>query len=435
MIVPPNEYLKQNEYDIFIREGDSTLNKFSTFTDVEWIATYYKPKPTNNTIFEYFMITMKLLIDHLNSLKTIRGCIMQYLDDDDNEYKDFTELNKTKQIYTIPGTSLVYYNTVILGNRNFDVTNDIAITPQTTMVCDVLYIYRVMIQLSSFDTVSKNIEILDRYKENKLISDILETIEESELFFIEYSYKVVKNMFNAYNSDPRNSNYLFDSSNDVQKLKAYFFLIFYKLINYMNVYISRKRKISTTMLKYALPFAVRHYNSDLYFKIKDLVKKIFLPKFQNRSNEEIDKIVVSIIQNIVSDDNTKEVYMYKNIQKEHNKLLNSILSNPNLKEVRFGDPLYSVSSYFQYFETQNLEHQPDWLVKNNIDEKSSKFDLTNDDIMFEFRSFYEHAFLYLFLTGNDEVRENLLQNQHLTFNMKTIKSYINFIGIQGTNKN
>ena len=71
--IPDNEYLKQNEYDIKIREPDLSLKNCSTFTDVEWIITYYKPEISDNIILNSFFKSMVLLRDHLKNLIKIHN--------------------------------------------------------------------------------------------------------------------------------------------------------------------------------------------------------------------------------------------------------------------------------------------------------------------------------------------------------------------------
>ena len=63
---------------------------------------------------------------------------------------------------------------------------------------------------------------------------------------------------------------------------------------------------------------------------------------------------------------------------------------------------------------------------HNIDEKSTKFDLSNDIIIIEFRDFPNYCYLNLFLTSNDQIRNEILQNNIGTLNMKIIDDYVKF---------
>lgn len=64
--LPKNDYLTQKEYSIKIREPDTKLYNCSSFTDVEWISTFYKPNLSKNVILNYFFSTIKYLKEHLH---------------------------------------------------------------------------------------------------------------------------------------------------------------------------------------------------------------------------------------------------------------------------------------------------------------------------------------------------------------------------------
>lgn len=109
--IPKNTYLKQTTYDIKIREPDTELHNCSSFTDVEWIITYYKPQMSKNIILNTFYNSMILLRHHLSELVTIQNSQFYYLNEE-NEYVKF-ENTKINQTYVLPGTSLLYFNSSI----------------------------------------------------------------------------------------------------------------------------------------------------------------------------------------------------------------------------------------------------------------------------------------------------------------------------------
>ena len=87
--------------------------------------------------------------------------------------------------------------------------------------------------------------------------------------------------------------------------------------------------------------------------------------------------------------------------------------------------MLSITSYFSHFEKQELEEEArDWLVLNNIDEKSTKFELNNDTIIIEFRDFPNYCYLNLFIDGNDELRREIVKNNIGTLNMQIVDDYI-----------
>jgi hypothetical protein len=63
----------------------------------------------------------------------------------------------------------------------------------------------------------------------------------------------------------------------------------------------------------------------------------------------------------------------------------------------------------------------DWLVKKSIDEKSTKFDLSDDNIIVEFRDFPTYCYLELFASGSEEQRQELLKLNIGTLNMKIVE--------------
>lgn len=432
LVVPPNQYLTQPNYDILIKESDTGYNKYSTLTDVEWIATYYKPTTGKNIIFDYFLKTMETLQDHLNKLVPIRGTILQYLDEDNN-YVDFKELSKTKVSYVLPDTSLVYYCPEE-KNRTYNVKNDLIITPQTTVVCEIQYVYRVMKKLASYDTISspQNLSILTKYLNsgNEDFKELYKTISDSnnaDIYQLNESQNIVKTMFELYNQNPKNSRFGFNNeSPEVQMLKSYFFLVIYKLYIYLNTYLLFLQNDPLTMFKYAFAFVIRHDNFVLYSKIKALIKTIFASQFMNKNDQLIDRVVRLIIKKLTQ--NTEMIYSTDLAKSKHEELVNSVDNNPELREKHYGDPLYSIPEYFEYFETKKDDGEvPDWLVNNGIDEKSSKFELMDDNIMMEFRGFFYHVYIYLFVTGNDEIRNQLIKHPSIYFYMRTINEYLKYI--------
>jgi hypothetical protein len=85
-----------------------------------------------------------------------------------------------------------------------------------------------------------------------------------------------------------------------------------------------------------------------------------------------------------------------------------------------GNPLISIKGYFKYFDKFN----DDWLVTNEIDEKSTKFELKDHVIIIEFRDFPFYSYLELFIIGDEEVKKEILKNNVGTLNMKILNSFI-----------
>lgn len=429
--LPKNEYLKQSTYNIKIREPDLELHNCSSFTDVEWILTYYKPEISKNVILNTFYKSMNLLREHLKNLKTIKNTKLYYLNHE-NKYVYF-ENAKINQVYVLPGTSLVYYNNSVYAIKNYDINENLKIVVQMTFSCDILYVFRIMKKLLSIEYTSKQLEIVKKNleKSNKNIDNINEMIEQTmknesfDLDALNNSLEIVKKIFKIYNSDKENSKYLFVSdNNNIKKIKMYFFLIMYKLYIYLNSYLQNNE----SLFKKSLSFAVRHNNYYLYLEAKKIIRQIFATEFKEKDEKYINDKIVEIISNIVKPiSKIKEVYfLIYNFKytRDRKKDLNKILQeNP---EILFGNPLYSISSYFAHFENghENEDEKRDWLVSNNIDEKSTKFELNNDTIIIEFRDFPSYCYLNLLINGDDNIREEILKNNVGTLNMKIVNDYM-----------
>ena len=430
--IPQNEYLKQTEYDIMIREPDLELHNCSSFTDVEWITTFYKPEQSKNIILNTFFKSILLLKQHLSELKTIPNSIFNYL----NEQNEYVAYDKTKinQTYVLPGTSLVYYNNSSYNIPNYNIMTDLKFVVQMTFSCNILYVFRLMKKLLSIEYSSKELGIVSNYVEkmgdNKSIQNINQMIQQMtknesfDMDAIDNALEIVKQIFKSYNSNSENKEFLLpDNNEDVHKIKMYFFLIIYKLFIYLNSYVENSDTNENNLFKKNLSFAVRHNNYVLYLEMKKCIQKIFGGKVDN---EKIIQIINSLVKNITSNRVTYNlIYKFKYIRDKKKELHKSIEENPEEREEHIGNPLLSITSYFSHFEKQEQEEDTrDWLVLNNIDEKSTKFELNDDTIIIEFRDFPSYCYLNLFLGGNDELRQEILKNNIGTLNMKIVDDYM-----------
>jgi hypothetical protein len=316
-----------------------------------------------------------------------------------------------------------------------------------------------MKKMLSIEYSAAELEIVSRYveemKDNKSIQNINEMIQQAtqnenfDADAIDKSIEIVKRMFKSYNSNAENSEYLFSQDNDenTNKIKMYFFLIIYKLYVYLNSYVENTDTDKNNLFKKNLSFAIRHSNYFLYLEIKNKLRKIFASQFEGKDdtyiNDKIADIINKIVKNIGTDKVTHNlIYSFKYIRDKRRELFKSIEENPEEKEEHLGDPVLSISSYFAHFEQPQKQEQEeeeeeeqeeeqeevienrDWLVLNNIDEKSTKFELNNDTIIIEFRDFPNFCYLNLFITSNEELRKEILKNNIGTLNMKIVDDYM-----------
>jgi hypothetical protein len=188
------------------------------------------------------------------------------------------------------------------------------------------------------------------------------------------------------------------------------FLIIYKLFTYLNSYVKNEGE-EANLLKYWLPFAVRHYNYNLFLELKKVIKNAFNTDDTNAS---------TIINQILDDKILNIMYDSPAIKNKKTKLNIEVKNDADLQSKYYGDPLFSIKSYFEYFDKFNA----DWLEANGVDEKSTKFDLKNDVIIIEFRDFPLYTYLELFSLGNDEIKNEIIKNDVGVFNMRILNHFV-----------
>lgn len=397
--VPKTPLLSQTEYDIYFIENSEDLINCSTFTDTEFIATYYNPNKTSNTIMDYLEKTTQHIKTHLTSLKTITNTKLLYRNEDTDEYS--IHEREIDDIYVLPGTTLVYMNMKdkFSTNKKYDIKDDMTSVIQMTFACDITQVYKLMTQMTTYLSIPQHID--------------KETVPEHIMDYIKINYDTVfltrimditKTLLSKYNEDARNKNHqLIDTNNNtnITKLKMYLFLIIFKVYRYVNDVFGTKELLKDTLI-----FAVRHTNYILYKEMKKIVANIFNEKLAQKTEEKQDQIIQKIIKRLVSYDISALLYVSPKIIEYRNNIIEDE-DNSNS-----GDPAHSLSGYFEYFETSEIdeyddENKHDWLVENNIDVKSSKFDLENDTVIIENRTFPRMLMAELFLSGDETIRKYL----------------------------
>jgi hypothetical protein len=416
--IPHNQYLTQSDYDIKFRMDTSEkgkLRNFSSFTDTEFIATYYKPLQSSNIIKHYLFKSVRELHDHLAKLETINNSKM-ILKNHDEEIEIPKSIN---QLYVLPDTSLVYFNASLNNIQNYNIREDLDVVIQMTFSCNIMYCYRIMKQLLAIIDVKKYQNQFNQYSKNdttnKNIQRILEKLDGVEHnsdyddYAINTSMNIVNSLFNNYNNMYKT--YTFNNESATTKIiKSYMFLIIYKLFIYLNSYVKNIDKPGN-LLKYWLSFAPRHYNYNLFLELKKIIKNAF-----NIDDSEVSRIISQLLDEKI----LKDLYVYPIIKNKKLKLNVDVKNDPSLQSTYYGDPLFSIKSYFEYFDKYNA----DWLEANSIDEKSTKFDLKNDVIIIEFRDFPLYTYLELFSMADDKIKNEIIKNIVGVFNMRTLNYFI-----------
>lgn len=406
--VPKNRYLKQNEYDIQFKDSDfeatSAYKNCMEFSHTEYIATYFNPIKSNDIIKTYLFKTIQILNSHLKNLVMINGYL--YIKNSSGEFEAYENLLNI--IYYLPNTNLLYLNSSTrISNKNYKITDDLSFVPQMTFSCNIVNIYNIMINLHNLDWIkyqkyTKEIrQFYDKYKDNVNFRNMLFSIKNykdeknKDIFDIQKSYEITQEIVNSSIL----KNYI-KNEYDLEIIKSYLFLIIYKIYIYLNVYIENK-----SLMKYYLVFAVRHNNYILFNEIKNLIKKA-LPKSS-------DNEIIEIISSLLNENILNKLYYTEFIKSKREE------EHDFAEDENYGDPYYSIKNYFDFFD----EHNEDWFIDSGIDEGSTKFDLIDNNIIVEFRSFPEYLYIEIFFTGDDIVKEMVIQKQVGSFKLKTINLY------------
>jgi hypothetical protein len=414
--MPSNQYLTQPDYAIKFRTNTSETSKlrnFSSFTDTEFIATYYNPVKSSNIIKEYLFKSVRELRDHLDKLVTINNSKMTFKNHDEE-----IEIPKSiNQSYVLPNTTLVYFNASLNNIQNYNIKEDLDVVIQMTFSCNIIYCYRIMKQLLSLiniDNYEKQFNIYSNLN-NKNIQQLSKKVNaiKNNTDYYEYvitrSMNIVNSLFTNYNNLYKT--YPFDNDNNTTRMiKSYMFLIIYKLFTYLNSYVKNEGE-EANLLKYWLPFAVRHYNYTLFLELKKLINNAFKTDDANTR---------TIINQLLDDKILNSMYDSPAIKNKKSKLNIEAKNDVTLQSKYYGDPLFSIKSYFDYFDKSGA----DWLEANGVDEKSTKFDLKNDVIIIEFRDFPFYTYLELFSMADDKIKNEIIKNDVGVFNMRILNHFI-----------
>jgi hypothetical protein len=358
-------------------------NKCSTFSNVEWVITYYKPQISRNIILDTFINVIDNILLHVNKLTETTGRFIIIIDGKDNVIKN-PELRK---LYNLPNTNLYYLQTHItnkeLENTEFNI-NDICVVPQMTFSCHVSDIVDILKEMSR-----DNIEIFKNMTQllkerltiiNNLencVNDLLREYNENELL------KIIENNKNK---------------KTVKSIKNYMFLILFKLHRYYNAYLVDEDYINKKPGKYFKNFLFynsRHSNYELYTLLKEYISQYFSNKV--RSPEVIKKI---ILQPVIL-----EKYLLQDGKiRKNGFLITNVLPKTNKK---YGDPYYSLCSYFDFFEDPINDYSNDWLEYADIDTYSSRSTIRDDIVLTEIRNFTELLSSYIYNMANDDLKNEM----------------------------
>jgi hypothetical protein len=386
LTIPKNDmfvFKTKHGKELDVKFSEDITDSCKTFPGVEYVVTYYNPKKENpNVIIDTFVDACSRIIDHLADLKTITGTLM-INDNAKRMYTPIGNIEDSRCLYRKPNTNLFYMDTYDdVNTMKLKTIGDVDFVPQMTLRCKALDLIEIMREI--LNTSDPNIT-----RGNSAIQSQIIDLENMDLI-----EGVVDDLFTNYN-DSLEKKIDFNTITWKQ-IKAYFFLIFYKLFYYIDnsgVITYRKstkeekeeddeEKEEENYLKDFLGFASRHSNYELYKKAKEMIAQHYGIKDPN----ELHKILCQpeIVNRLYENREMVDTDLNEDGEFKYGDPANTELAQ---SDKNFGDPMYSFTSYFKHFEEQHEKHDNDWLKEEKIDTFSTTFDLTGDEILVENRSF------------------------------------------------
>ena len=326
-----------------------------SFSGVEFVVTYFKPVSSPNIIVEMFVDACSRIIDHFGDLTFSKGDLLLKVKNDKTEIVGNVNY---RRLYHKPGTNVFYLDTYddyswYARKGTPQPLSSAGFVPQMTFKCKALHGMEIL----------KEITMMQNHNYSKaLIKDMEYTFKE-----IEKIEKLVDSMIEAFN---------LTSSKKIHGdwgkiIKFYLFLIIYKIYkfveNHNDILLSNE-----DYLKDFLDFNSRHGNYDLYSRIREIMmQKLGVLPFNS-----IDFYYQPTI--------LKEIY--EDVEIDPSKFpANAVDAVLTKKDEHYGDPMYSLRSYFECFLKPTMAGEYDWFAK--FDRYSTSFPLKDDEVLIENRSF------------------------------------------------
>ena len=363
----------------------------STHSNVEWVVTYYKPKRSSNIIINTFINMIKNLLKHLEDLQPIKGKYIMKYTNKDNEVEELVIDNPEERIlYHKPNTNLYYLLTQI-SNKPFTI-DDACSVFQMTFSSKAEHVINIMISLIT-DTIN-NIPSF-----NSIISDKLSILLNVKL--------CVDKLINNYNKTETKYKFVADTKQNktrIEMIQNYMCLILFKIDRY---YYYKSTEKHTKYFKNLLFFNSRHSNYVLYTNLKSQVETLFGVNSAD---------AINIIKNLFF-----QPEILKQLVPSDYKLRKGIFLATNTLDKtnkNYGDPSYSLVSYFDFFEVPidnetntNYDNGQiinyDWLEYKSIDDYSTKMDLKNDIVLVECRIFQKILSVYVYNIADAELKNQM----------------------------
>ena len=410
---------EKKEYEINFKFKETTEQELYNFTNVEWVVTYYKPTQSNNIILDTFLNMIKNIVHHIESFSPIPG---QFI------FKNPT----TSREIEVPGT-LLYKSPLPENSTLYYLQTDQVQTNQVN-------------QINSFDNICSKIQMTFSAKAEDIIDVMLQitkdytgfshAIPEIETDLIDneniiikiktcaeklYDYLTVSNILTRDEKIKLRNK---DKQNQIKQLKTYIFLILFKLnrfyyFMFYNDLVKTGKKRNYNYLKDLLYFNSRHTNHVLYTEIKKIIKELL-----ELQGEDDTKAIQIIKQLILQPDILTEYLIEADFKTPEFKDLidtTTIFSRDfsiDKETDSYGDPTFSLNSYFDFFEdpVDNEKNKKldgitikyyDWLEYAEHDIYSANMDLKGDVVLLECRFFQDILTSYFYSIGDEKLRTQM----------------------------
>ena len=312
---------KGKNYNINFLFGNKNLD-CATHSNVEWVFTYFKPKRSINIIINTFINMVKNLLRHLSDLQPIKGeFIMKYKDEKGNDEELVIAKPEKRTLYHKPNTNLYYLLTQV-QEKQFTIDDACSVFQMTfsskgenIMTVMIALLTDTLNSIASFNTIiSSKLVLLLNIK--MCVDELVDSYNKTDT-----KYKLIAN---------RKQNQI-----RIDIIKNYICLILYKIDRY---YVFKNSERPIKYLKNLLSFNSRHSNYVLYMALKKKVEKMFDVK---------SVAAVNIIKRLIFQPDILKKMFSPDI-----KFRRGVLSGSNTLEKsnkNYGDPNYSLVSYFDFF--------------------------------------------------------------------------------------
>lgn len=431
--------LSENGYQIKFASWEDT--GCETFTDVEWILTYYRPRQNNpNIILDTFLNAARNILLHLRDLKPMDARLTMTTD-----YTGKITIGhpENRVLYHKPHTNLYYLQTH-WENKEVEghafTLDDVCTSIQMTFASPIQHTFSIMKELMTD-------RIRSIPKLSKKSDDRLQTLDSIET--------CVLRLFQDYNRSGVGFSVdypILETSENAElflEIRGYLSLILFKLSLYYNAYLQKEKKrlsekkekaaskkeddpsklsdSNTNYLKNSLFFNCRHSNFALYTALKGSMRKLLAPNFEivrskkqkRKSVQELDEnsIVAKIFRQLVLNPTVLLEYLVE----DPTYIRKNGFSPTNILEkgsVGYGDPAKSLRSYFSFFEhpidtddNRALSDDSilyyDWFQYKGIDVYSTTQDINDGIVLVESRSFYNLLSTFAYQIGDLKVKRNM----------------------------